>query len=161
MPMEIERKFLLKNDHWRAFARRQESMRQGYLAGDQRCSIRIRITGDAAFLNIKSATLGVSRHEFEYAVPVPEATEMFALFCAQRSLSKDRYYVPNGPHTWEIDVFHGDNEGLVVAEIELSSPTETFAIPDWLGEEVSDDPRYYNSRLIEFPFRGWPAVTRA
>jgi adenylate cyclase len=155
MAQEIERKFLLAHDGWRTAVSHHEAMRQGYLAASPQCSIRIRIADKQAFLNLKSATLGVSRHEFEYPVPVDEAREMFTLFCADRCLDKVRYYVPQGPHIWEIDVFEGQNAGLVVAEIELTSADEDFVRPSWLGREVSDDPRYYNSCLIDHPYLRW------
>lgn len=156
MATEIERKFLLRNDEWRREVVRYEIMRQGYLANDARCSVRVRIAGEEATLNIKSATLGIARSEFEYPLPLADAREMLILFCADRSLDKVRYYVPRGRHVWEIDVFEGRNRGLVVAEIELSDEDEPFDLPSWLGAEVSADPRYYNSRLIENPFDTWP-----
>ncbi len=159
MPLEIERKFLLANDTWRDHVVGYELMRQGYLAGDKSCSVRIRIHGEVGFLNIKSATLGITRHEFEYPVPVTEAREMLALFCRDRCLEKVRHFVPIGAHTWEIDVFEGSNQGLVVAEIELSSIDEEFERPPWLGVEVSNDPRYYNVCLIDAPYLSWPDVT--
>ncbi len=155
MGQEIERKFLLASDGWRAEISHCEAMRQGYLAAKSQCSIRVRIAGEHAFLNIKSATLGVARHEFEYPVPLAEAQEMLDLFCGSQTLSKVRHSVPCGVHTWEIDVFEGKNLGLVVAEIELSSITETFVRPAWLGAEVSHDQRYYNSRLIDHPYQDW------
>jgi adenylate cyclase len=155
MPQEIERKFLLANDGWRAEVARFESMRQGYLATDSRCSIRIRISDEHAYLNIKSATLGVARHEFEYPVPFTDAAELLTLFCHGRCVEKTRYYVPFGLHTWEIDVFEGTNTGLIVAEIELTAEDEPFEHPEWLGDEVSHDRRYYNSCLIDHPYSAW------
>ncbi len=156
MPIEIERKFLLANDTWRPQVTRYERLHQGYLTTEQACSVRVRIAGEAAFLNFKSATLGIARHEFEYPVPLADAREMLDLFCRGRALDKVRYYVPHGRHLWEIDVFEGRNLGLVVAEIELSDVAEVFARPTWLGREVSHDPRYFNSRLITAPFLSWP-----
>lgn len=155
MGLEIERKFLLASDAWRAQVIRSESLWQGYLTTRERCSIRIRIAGEQGHLNIKSATLGVARHEFEYPVPLAEARELLELFCAGRSLVKTRHEVRVGGHTWEIDVFEGPNAGLVVAELELDSAEEPFERPMWLGREVSDDPRYYNTSLIEKPFSTW------
>lgn len=160
MAQEIERKFLLKDDRWRAQVSRTATMRQGYLASDASCSIRVRVTGDAGYLNIKSATLGVARSEFEYAIPVTEARELLDLFCRGRCLDKVRHYISRPPHIWEIDVFEGDNAGLVVAEIELTSVAESFACPEWLGPEVSADPRYYNVCLIDHPYSAWPAASR-
>ncbi len=155
MATEIERKFLVINDQWRAQAVRSESYQQGYLNTAERCSVRIRIAGEHAFLNIKSATLGIRRLEFEYSIPVADARQMMQQFCRDRSLSKRRYFVPCGRHTWEIDVFEGANAGLVVAEIELGDEQEPFTRPSWLGDEVSDDPRYYNVCLIEKPYSQW------
>lgn len=160
MATEIERKFLLLDDGWRSAVIRSEHFVQGYLAADARTSIRVRVAGDAAWLNIKGATLGVSRAEFEYAIPASDAHEMLALFCAERMLAKTRHFVPFGDHVWEIDEFEGRNAGLVVAEIELASVEEIFARPAWLGAEVSDDPRYYNSCLIEAPFDTWPEASQ-
>lgn len=160
MATEIERKFLLRDDTWRREVVRYEIMRQGYLAADPRCSVRVRIAGDEATLNIKSATLGVARSEFEYPLPLAEARELLTLFCGGRSVDKVRYYVPRGRHVWEIDVFEGRNRGLVVAEIELASEDEAFESPDWLGAEVSSDPRYYNSCLVDRPFDTWPEASQ-
>ncbi|HMM75708.1 MAG TPA: CYTH domain-containing protein [Gammaproteobacteria bacterium] len=155
MAREIERKFLLRDAGWRAAVTRSETMRQGYLASTPAVSIRVRVAGDRAWLNFKSATLGVARHEFEYAIPRAEAEEMLALFCAERCLEKTRHYVPWGAHVWEIDEFHGANAGLVVAEIELGAEDEVFEKPPWLGAEVSDDRRYYNVCLIDRPYSRW------
>lgn len=156
MATEIERKFLLRDERWRAAVARSETMHQGYLAGSEQCSIRIRITGKVAHLNIKSATLGITRSEFEYEVPLSDADVMLNSLCGDRTLDKTRHYVHHAGHEWEIDEFHGANAGLVVAELELGAVDEAFATPPWLGEEVSDDPRYYNSRLVERPFGSWP-----
>ena len=155
MATEIERKFLLRNDHWRAQAGRQQRVVQGYLANTDRGSIRIRLHGDRASLNVKGMTLGVTRPEFDYAIPVADAEQMLRALCMKPLIEKTRYHVIHEGHTWEIDEFHGDNAGLVVAEIELGDKSETFSMPDWLGAEVSDDPRYYNVCLVERPFRTW------
>ena len=155
MPAEIERKFLIKNDDWRKLVSRETRIAQGYLANTERGSIRVRIAGEAAYLNLKSMTLGVSRTEFEYPIPVDDADYILKNLCMQPVIEKTRYYIEQDPHLWEIDVFAGENAGLVVAEIELSDVNETFHKPDWLGEEVSDDPRYYNVRLVENPFSQW------
>ena len=155
MPAEIERKFLLKNDHWRKLVCRQQPVAQGYLANTERGSVRIRLMGDEAFLSIKSMTRGVSRMEFEYPVPVADAEYILQHLCLRPIIEKTRYFVEQDQHLWEIDVFEGDNGGLVVAEIELNSVDEIFHKPDWLGEEVSNDPRYYNVKLIEHPYRLW------
>ncbi len=155
MGIEIERKFLLQDASWRGEVERSVSMRQGYLASEAGCSVRVRLEGDAARLNIKSATLGVQRLEFEYAIPADDAAAMLTALCGTRVLDKVRHYVRHADHTWEIDEFSGANSGLVVAEIELDRPDEAFARPAWLGAEVSDDPRYYNVCLIEHPYSAW------
>jgi len=157
--VEIERKFLLVDDSWRAHADAGNTMRQGYFAGpaedEKRASIRVRIDNMNAFLNIKSYELGVSRQEYEYPIDREDAKKMLDSLCERPLIEKTRYHVISGAHTWEIDVFTGENEGLVVAEIELQSEDENFDKPAWLGKEVSDDPRYYNVRLIEHPFKNW------
>jgi adenylate cyclase len=155
MPQEIERKFLVRDDRWRPAVYRSERLRQGYLVSDATRSVRIRITGDAAHLNIKSATLGVSRSEYEYPIPLSDAGELLEQLCRQPLLEKTRHWLRYGEHVWEVDVFDGDNAGLIVAEVELSAPDEDFARPPWLGEEVSHDRRYYNSCLAEHPYQDW------
>jgi adenylate cyclase len=155
MAREIERKFLLCNPHWREAVTRSSPMRQGYLVSDQTRSVRVRISGEHAQLNIKSAVVGIERAEYEYAIPLDEAAEMLDKLCEKPLLEKTRHLLPIGPHTWEIDEFAGDNAGLVVAEIELSDPDEHFARPDWLGEEVTHELRYYNVMLARNPFRNW------
>jgi adenylate cyclase len=154
LAVEIERKFLLRNDAWRAHSQRSVRMVQAYLGGE-RCSVRVRIEGDEAFLNLKSKDLGAKRLEFEYPVPVAEAEQMLEAFGGPQ-VAKTRHYVPCGAHTFEIDVFSGDNAGLVVAEIELAAEDEAFERPDWLGAEVTDEPRYYNVALARNPFSTWP-----
>lgn len=155
MATEIERKFLLANDSWRAAADNGTRFRQGYLIGAEKASVRIRIEGEQANINIKSATLGVRRQEYEYDIPLAEAEEMLDTLCEQPQIEKTRYLVALGNHTWEIDVFSGQNEGLVVAEVELASEDEAFELPDWAGAEVSDDPRYYNVCLVKHPYSEW------
>ncbi|MCG5537484.1 CYTH domain-containing protein [Halorhodospira sp. 9622] len=157
MAQEIERKFLLSGDDWREHADTGQRMRQGYLVGAQRASIRVRVAGEQAWLNIKSATLGVERREYEYPIPLRDAEEMLAELCERPQIEKVRYEVPWAGHTWEVDVFEGDNAGLVVAEIELGDADEDFECPPWVGEEVSDDPRYYNVCLIHNPYSQWAA----
>jgi adenylate cyclase len=152
---EIERKFLLRDDSWREFSDAGCRYIQGYLANNDRCSVRIRIAGTQAFLGLKSATLGISRAEFDYAIPLADAEALLTTLCEQPLIDKTRYLVRDGLHVWEIDVFHGDNEGLVVAELELDSEDESFERPAWLGAEVSDDPRYYNVCLVKHPYKHW------
>lgn len=155
MSKEIERKFLIINDNWKALPSQSEKYIQGYFVTNEKCSIRVRIADDTASINIKSATLGVTRSEYDYPVPVSDAREMLKNLCVHPLIEKIRHKIKYDNHTWEIDVFSGENEGLIVAEIELASIDEPFSKPDWVGEEVSDDPRYYNVCLIEHPYKTW------
>lgn len=162
MPVEIERKFLVVSDAWRRDVSHSQRMAQGYLAGPpaSRCSVRIRIAGDEAHLNIKSATPGVERDEFEYPIPLADAEHLLETLAGRR-VEKIRHHVPAGPHVFEIDEFLGDNAGLVVAEIELAHADEAFARPAWLGREVTDLARYYNLNLATYPYSDWNAEERA
>jgi len=155
MPIEIERKFLLAGNGWRDEVVRSSRIRQGYLGTLDKASVRIRLQGESANINIKSATLGMRRMEYEYPIPLAEAEEMLDQLCQQPQVDKTRYIVEHGGHIWEIDEFHGDNAGLLVAEVELDSEDEVFEKPDWLGQEVTEDPRYYNVNLIKHPFNQW------
>lgn len=155
MGIEIERKFLLINDDWRQQVHCSIQFRQGYLVGSDKSSVRVRIEGDKSNLNIKGATLGVRRQEFEYPIPMDDASELLSTLCAKPLIEKTRHYITAGKHTWEIDEFAGDNQGLIVAEIELSHENESFDAQKWLGEEVSGDERYYNSMLIKNPYKNW------
>jgi adenylate cyclase len=155
MGTEIERKFLVTSHDWRREAQRRVRFRQGYLANNERCSIRVRVAGDEARLNIKGATLAVRRQEYEYAVPLEEANEMLDTLAEKPIIEKTRHYVDHADHLWEVDEFEGDNAGLVVAEIELRETDEAFEKPDWVGKEVSDDPRYYNVNLVAHPYKDW------
>lgn len=161
MAREIERKFLLANDDWRAAVSGSLAMRQGYLATTGEVSIRVRQEGDKAFLNLKSATLGISRDEFEFPLPATGAAEVLDRFCGERCIEKTRHYVKLGAHLWEIDEFSGQNAGLVVAEIELAAEDEAFERPAWLGREVSLERRYYNVCLLDHPYSRWSAAERA
>lgn len=155
MAEEIERKFLVKNDSWRTEVYRQSRMRQGYLNDTKKSSVRVRVAGEKAYLNIKSATLGVYRKEYEYEIPREDGNEILSTLAQGPLIEKVRYYVKHGRHVWEVDVFEGDNEGLVVAEVELSHEDEEFKKPAWAGEEVSGDTRYYNVCLVKHPFKQW------
>ncbi|HHH44962.1 MAG TPA: CYTH domain-containing protein [Gammaproteobacteria bacterium] len=155
MAIEIERTFLLRDDSWRAQAGAGTPYRQGYLCSDPRQCVRVRVTGDRAWLSIKKATSAVRRLEYEYPIPLADAAELLDEICADQRIDKIRYHVNHAGHRWEIDVFEGANAGLVVAEIELDDEQETFARPAWLGEEVSDDPRYYNMNLARTPYTQW------
>jgi adenylate cyclase len=155
MAKEIEHKFLVRDTRWQDQVFRAIAMRQGYLVSDATRSVRVRIAGDKAYLNIKSATVGISRSEYEYAIPVQDAQEILTHLCQSSIVEKTRHLVRYGEHVWEIDVFEGNNTGLVVAEVELSSAEEEFARPPWVGDEVSHDLRYYNSYLAQHPYKGW------
>jgi len=155
MALEIERKFLLKNDDWRKSVSSASVIRQGYLAPLDTSSVRVRLDGDKANINIKSATIGISRLEYEYAIPVSDAKELLDALCRKPQIHKTRHIVLVGQHVWEIDEFYDENEGLIVAEIELGDENEDFLKPEWLGEEVSDDARYYNVNLIKRPYTSW------
>lgn len=153
--LEIERKFLLRSGDWRQQVRSSTRMRQGYLNNEQHCSVRVRIAGDQAWLNLKGVTLGAQRLEFEYAIPLSDAHRMLDTLSCKPLIEKTRHLVDVGRHTFEIDEFAGDNAGLIVAEIELNDPDEPFEKPPWLGAEVTDDPRYYNTCLAEHPYKHW------
>ncbi|MGM0595128.1 MAG: CYTH domain-containing protein [Pseudomonadota bacterium] len=155
MATEIERKFLVTDARWRDAANGGTRFRQGYIVGAERASVRVRIEGERANINIKSATLGVRRLEYEYPVPLNEAEEMLDALCEKPQIEKTRYLVPHGDHTWEVDVFEGENAGLVVAEVELAHEDEALELPPWVGEEVSHDTRYYNVCLVKHPYRNW------
>lgn len=155
MATEIERKFLVKNDLWRDQVISESRMKQGYLANQGNASIRVRVDRGKAMLNIKSATLGVRRSEFEYQIPLEDGEEILAAVAQQPFIDKTRYKVKCGDHVWELDVFEGENRGLVVAELELGSEEEAFEMPAWAGDEVSEDPRYYNVSLVKTPYTRW------
>ena len=167
MGIEIERKFLVADDGWRAGIFRSEPMSQGYLVGAQalrdgnaRSSVRARIAGDSAWLNIKAAVAGIERAEFEYPIPRDDARAMLATLC-DGVLEKIRHHVMVDDALFEVDEFLGDNTGLVVAEIELRSVDASFPKPAWLGREVSDLLRYYNVNLIAHPYGQWSVQERA
>lgn len=135
-------------------------MSQGYLAGSERASVRVRIAGERAWLNIKGGGLVAARAEFEYEIPVADAREMLDNLCERPLIDKTRHWVTHAGSEWEIDEFHGDNEGLIVAELELDREDEEFAVPDWLGIEVTHLPRYYNVCLVKYPYREWTPAER-
>lgn len=156
--IETERKFLVKGD-FRPFAKAALSIAQGYLCSAPERTVRIRIKGDRGFITVKGAgsPSGMSRYEWEKEITVAEARELLAL-CEPGIIDKTRYLVDAGDHVFEVDEFHGDNEGLVLAEVELSDENESFVRPDWLGKEVTGDARYYNSMLARHPFKDWAAA---
>jgi len=152
MAREIERKFLIKGSVWRLAGATR--LRQGYLSSVQERTVRVRTVGDHAYLTIKGIAVGATRLEFEYEIPCEDAKELLNL-CEMPLIEKDRYRVEEGGVVWEIDEFLGENRGLIVAEVELESEDQPFAKPDWLGEEVTGDPRYFNSNLIKKPYTEW------
>lgn len=155
MGVEIERKFLVDRRKWNEFDKPEGKLyQQSYLVNEKHKTVRVRIAGDQAFITIKGATEGFTRKEFEYEIPLEDGRELLQSFDL-KGTSKTRYRVPVGGKVWEIDVFSGQNEGLIVAEIELKSENETFEKPDFLLEEVTDDVRYYNSNLASHPYKTW------
>lgn len=158
MALEIERKFLVRSDAWRLEAR-GTPCRQGYLLAAPDCTIRVRILGDDAYLTIKGGTRGITRAEFEYAIPVADAEIIMNQLSTLPLIQKRRYQVWHGGHKWEIDEFSGANEGLVLAEIELQSEAEAFELPDWVGLEVSLDRRYRNATLARCPYSQWAGTS--
>lgn len=155
MATEIERKFLLTSAAWRAEVVSSRRISQGYLSRASNAAVRVRISGERAELNVKSTRDGIHRLEFEYAIPLADAEQLLERVALRPLIDKTRHIVERGPHRWEIDEFHGENAGLIVAEIELGAADEAFERPDWLGREVSEDPRYYNSSLSERPYGSW------
>jgi adenylate cyclase len=155
MALEIERKFRVRGDGWKRHVVRTRRLRQAYLTKNDRISMRVRVDGDeAATLTIKTARTGIERHEYEFAIPVADAKELLELRDGS-IISKTRHIVRNGGLNWEVDVFDGDNTGLVIAEIELDRADRIIELPHWLGEEVTDDRRFYNADLAKHPFSSW------
>ena len=155
MAQEIERKFLVKDDSWRATAGAGKPYRQGYLCTDKERVVRIRTKDGCGFLTIKGAREGISAAEYEYPIPADDAEEMLQKLCLRPLIEKIRYEVPYRGLLWEIDEFRGDNQGLVVAEVELSSEEQKVILPPWAGTEVSHDKRYANASLVQSPFTTW------
>ncbi|WP_027187789.1 CYTH domain-containing protein [Desulfovibrio cuneatus] len=158
MATEIERKFLVTGNAWR---KEGEGilLRQGYLNSARECTVRVRTAGEQAFLTIKGATVGITRAEYEYAIPVADANAMLDTLARKPLIEKIRTIIPVGSVVWEVDEFLGENKGLIVAEIELEREDAPFPKPEWLGEEVTGDPRYYNSSLVALPFSQWGKKT--
>ncbi len=159
MAVEIERKFKLASDAWKIHISREIVIQQGYLQtgleAGQCSSVRVRIADEKATLNIKSIEMSIHRTEYEYSIPLTDARYMLENLCEGYLIEKNRYLVPQGEHIWEIDIFRGRNQGLQMAEIELKTMQETFELPDWVGEEVSNNPFFYNNYLIKHPFQYW------
>ncbi|NOY13262.1 MAG: CYTH domain-containing protein [Deltaproteobacteria bacterium] len=154
MAVEVERKFLVVNDSWRDAAT-GVLFRQGYLCTEPERTVRVRLAGERGKLTIKGKAVGISRAEYEYPIPAAEAVELLDNLCLRPLIEKTRYRIEYAGRLWEVDEFHGVNAGLLLAEIELETEDQAFALPDWAGKEVSDDPRYYNSNLVREPFKNW------
>jgi adenylate cyclase len=155
MPIEIERKFLVRNESWRDAVVSQAHIMQGYLANNANATVRVRVKGESAYLTVKGPGLGISRSEYEYPIPVADARAMLQDLAVSPPVDKVRHRVRVGDHLWDLDVFSGENAGLVMAEIELGAEDEVFERPAWLGAEVSGDPRYFNVNLARNPYRHW------
>ena len=156
MKTEIERKFLVVGDGWRDAADGGRLCEQGYISCDpEKTTVRVRVLGSKGFLTLKGPTKGISRSEMEYEIPVKEADYMLRNFCGDRVISKTRYLLELNGLRWEIDEFSGENQGLIIAEIELETEDQLFEKPDWLGKEVSFDPRYFNAALAQNPSANW------
>ena len=154
MAQEIERKFLVAGDAWRALAE-GVVYRQGYLSTVADRTVRVRSVGAKGYLTVKGITVGATRTEFEYEIPLADADVMLDELCIRPLIEKTRHKIALDGLVWEVDVFAGDNHGLVVAEVELAREDQAFRLPDWIGEEVTDDPRYYNANLVAHPYKAW------
>jgi adenylate cyclase len=154
MAAEIERKFLVNGDSWRKLAQGSRYV-QGYISTAKQATVRVRIVGTQGYLTIKGATVQYTRSEFEYPIPVEDAQEMLDTLCDRPLIEKMRYRIEYGNLLWEIDEFAGVNQGLIIAEVELSDEQQQIELPMWIGEEVSDNPKYFNSNLVKHPFSEW------
>jgi CYTH domain-containing protein len=154
MPTEIERKFLVNGTSWKREST-GELFRQGYLVTDKERTVRVRVVGEEGFLTIKGPSRGIARAEYEYRIPSREADEMLGTLCLQPLIEKYRYRIEHAGLVWEVDEFLGENQGLILAEVELADERQRIPLPDWAGEEVSHDPRYYNANLVRHPFSKW------
>jgi len=154
MAQEIERKYLLTGDQWKSLAEGVH-YRQGYLSTAKERTLRVRTIGRKGYLTIKGIAVGISRLEFEYEIPADDANQLLDELCEKPIIEKHRYKIPYGGLVWEVDEFHGVNEGLVIAEVELESADQAIELPHWVGEEVSGDPRYFNANLVNNPYSNW------
>lgn len=152
MGKEIERKFLTKASGWRH--ERPMKLRQGFLSSVKERTVRVRTIDDKAYLTIKGTAVGASRPEFEYEIPCEDAKQLLEI-CEKPLIEKNRYRIEEGGFVWEVDEFFGENQGLIVAEVELEREDQAFPKPDWVGEEVTGDPRYFNANLIKNPYKKW------
>ena len=154
MGMEIERKFLVRNNSWRVLASGTQ-YRQGYLNSAKERTVRVRTIDDKGFLTIKGITTGASRTEYEYEIPAADADAILSDLCEKPLIEKSRYKIDYEGFVWEVDEFFGENQGLIVAEVELESEDQKFEKPEWIGDEVTGDPKYFNSNLINHPYLKW------
>jgi len=154
MGHEIEKKFLIQSEEWRTLGEGKQYC-QGYLSSGGGPSLRIRTIGERGIITVKGPTVDGKRLEFEYDIPYPDAKEMLEKLCHKPLIEKTRYKIPYAGFTWEVDEFKGENKGLIFAEIELEDIDQPFNIPDWIGEEVTGDPRYYNANLVTNPYKNW------
>jgi CYTH domain-containing protein len=154
MGLEIERKFLVKKDQWQP-PHQGKIYRQGYIHTHSRNTVRVRVVGDQGYLTLKGKTTGSTRREFEYLIPVKDAEEMLDTLCDRPLIEKIRYKITIDGFCWEVDQFLGDNEGLLLAEIELQTEEQTISLPSWIDQEVTDDLRYYNVNLVQNPYKNW------
>lgn len=158
MSTEIERKFLVKSEDWRSLAN-GKLYRQGYLSTKKSCTVRVRLVGNQGYITIKGATQGISRAEYEYPIPAEDAQAMLDNLCDRPLIEKTRYKIELAGLVWEVDEFAGENQGLIVAEVELTDENQIIELPDWIDKEVSDDPRYFNANLTQHPFSKWSENT--
>lgn len=154
MAIEIERKFLLVNDNWRNEVNKKYAIKQGYLSSVPERTVRVRTKNEKGFITIKGASENITRVEFEYEIPFLDAAKLLSL-CELPIIEKIRYEIDFEGKSWEVDEFWGANKGLIVAELELYSEQEKFVVPEWIGLEVSNDPRFYNSHLVQKPYSLW------
>ena len=154
MAKEIERKFLIDISGVKSIGSGSR-IKQGYISTTDNTAVRIRVSGAVAYLTLKGENQGATRPEFEYEIPIEDANEIIKELCSGPVIDKTRYLVEYGSHTWEIDVFHGDNDGLIVAEVEIESETEEVDLPKWVINEVTGEVKYYNSSLLDNPFNKW------
>ncbi len=154
MAKEIERKFLVKGDSWRNQGSGKH-YRQGYLSTVKERTVRVRTAGEKGFITVKGINVGASRAEYEYGIPLADAKEILERLCERPLIEKIRYRIELGGLTWEVDEFEGENQGLITAEVELTDEHQAVPLPDWIGPEVTSDPRYFNSSLVAHPFSKW------
>ncbi|MGQ4647583.1 CYTH domain-containing protein [Lyngbya aestuarii] len=154
MATEIERKFLVTGEQWRVLGT-SSVYRQGYIATSNGTTVRVRLVGNQGYLTIKSLTVGFTRQEYEYPIPASDAQEMLDNLCDSPLIEKTRYKIEFAGLIWEVDEFAGENQGLILAEVELTKENQIIELPEWIGKEVSDEPRYFNSNLAKHPFTKW------